>query len=45
MYSVLKTQLSTNDMSNLEKEESQWIKDKDANAKKASLEFEGGTAE
>jgi len=45
IYGVLKTQLSKSDMSKLEKEEIQWIKDKEAKAKKASLEFEGGTGE
>jgi len=45
IYGVLKTQLSTSEMSALEKEEVQWIKDKEEKAKKASLEFQGGTGE
>lgn len=45
IYGVLKTQLSATEMNALEKEEIQWIKDKDAKALKAAAEFAGGTGE
>lgn len=45
IYNVLKTQLSSNDMKKLQSEELQWISDRDAKAKKASLEMKGGTME
>ncbi|PRR81843.1 lysozyme inhibitor LprI family protein [Clostridium vincentii] len=45
IYGVVRTKLSTIEMSNLEKEEFQWIKDKEATAKEASSKFKGGTAE
>jgi uncharacterized protein YecT (DUF1311 family) len=45
IYGVLKTQLSTTEMSALEKEEVQWIKDKTIKAEKAAAEWAGGTGE
>jgi len=45
IYGVLKTQLSKTEMSKLEKEEVQWIKDKEAEADKVSKEWEGGTGQ
>ena len=42
LYGVLKTQLSKTEMSNLEKEEVQWIKDKQAKAEASAAEWEGG---
>ncbi|MBD7912141.1 lysozyme inhibitor LprI family protein [Clostridium cibarium] len=45
IYTELKKDLSKSDMSKLEKEELQWIKDKEDKAKKAAAEFKGGTAE
>lgn len=45
IYGVLKTQLSKTEMSKLEKEEIQWIKDKEAEADKVSKEWEGGTGQ
>lgn len=44
-YDELKNQLSKEEMSELEKEEAQWIKDRDNTAKDESLKYEGGTAE
>ena len=43
IYGVLKTQLSKTEMSNLEKEEIQWIKDKQAKAEDSAADFNGGT--
>ena len=45
IYSVLKENLSKDEMSKLEAEETKWIKDKEEKAKEAGKEFEGGTAE
>ncbi len=45
IYNVLKGQLSSSDMKNLQLEEIQWISDRDAKAKKDSLEVKGGTME
>jgi len=45
IYNVLRAQLSANVMGILEKEELQWIKDKEIKAKQVSLKFKGGTAE
>lgn len=45
IYGVLKTQLSKAEMSKLEKEEVQWIKDKQAKAEASAAEWEGGTGE
>ena len=43
IYGVLKSQLSKTEMSKLEKEEVQWIKDKQAKAEASASEWEGGT--
>lgn len=43
IYGVLKQQLSADEMKKLNTEEVQWIKEKEAKAKKAASEFEGGT--
>ena len=43
IYGVLKTQLSKAEMSSLEKEEVQWIKDKQAKAEASAADFNGGT--
>jgi len=45
IYGVLKNQLSVNDMKNLQDEEIQWIKKRDAKAKEDSAEAKGGTIE
>ncbi|MBK5242180.1 lysozyme inhibitor LprI family protein [Clostridium sp.] len=45
IYNVLKGQLSSSDMKKLQSEEIQWISDRDAKAKKESLEVKGGTME
>lgn len=45
IYGVLKQQLSSDDMNKLKEEQIKWISDRDAKAKKESLEYEGGTAE
>ncbi|MDT8715341.1 DUF1311 domain-containing protein [Clostridium sp. 19966] len=45
IYGILKGQLSSSDMKNLQTEELGWIKDRDAKAKKASAEMAGGTME
>lgn len=45
IYGVLKTQLSATDMKKLQNEELQWIKDRDAKAKKDAAEMAGGTME
>jgi len=45
IYGVLKTQLSKTEMSSLEKEEMQWIRDKEAKANAAAAEWAGGTGE
>ncbi len=45
IYSVLKEQLSTSGMAELKKKQLKWITFRDETAKKASLEFEGGTME
>ena len=45
IYGVLKMQLSDSDMKNLQNEEIQWIKKRDAKAKEASSEMKGGTME
>lgn len=45
IYGVLKQQLSSDEMSKLKEEQIKWISDRDSKAKKASLEYEGGTAE
>jgi uncharacterized protein YecT (DUF1311 family) len=45
IYGVLKVQLSASDMKNLQNEELQWIKDRDATAKNAAAEMAGGTME
>ena len=45
IYNVLKTQLSSSDMKELQSEEIQWISTRDAKANEASLEMKGGTME
>lgn len=45
IYGVLKVQLSPGDMKNLQNEELQWIKDRDAKAKSDASEMAGGTME
>jgi uncharacterized protein YecT (DUF1311 family) len=45
IYGILKVQLSPSDMKKLQNEEIQWIKDRDAKAKKASAEMAGGSME
>jgi len=45
IYGVLRQQLSSDDMNKLKEEQIKWILDRDAKAKKESLEYEGGTAE
>ena len=45
IYYVLKGQLSSSDMKKLQSEEIQWISNRDAKAKKESLEMKGGTME
>jgi uncharacterized protein YecT (DUF1311 family) len=45
IYNVLKIQLSSSDMKKLQSEETQWISNRDAKAKEASLEMKGGTME
>lgn len=45
IYGVLKGQLSASDMKNLQNEEIQWIKKRDAKAKEDSAEMKGGTME
>lgn len=45
IYTVLKGQLSSSDMKNLHNEEIEWISNRDAKAKKASSEMQGGTME
>lgn len=45
IYNVLKGQLSSSDMKKLQSEEIQWISNRDAKAKKESLEVKGGTME
>lgn len=45
IYNVLKGQLSASDMKKLQSEEIQWIANRDAKAKEASLEMKGGTME
>lgn len=45
IYSVLKGQLSAGEMSSLEKDELNWIKYKESDAKKCADEFKGGSAE
>lgn len=45
IYNVLKRQLSSSDMKKLQSEEIQWMSNRDAKAKKESLEMEGGTME
>ena len=45
IYNVLKGQLSPSDMKKLQSEEIQWISNRDAKAKKESLEMKGGTME
>ncbi|MGH4139903.1 lysozyme inhibitor LprI family protein [Clostridium sp.] len=45
IYNVLKGQLSSADMKKLQSEETQWISNRDAKAKKESLEVKGGTME
>ena len=45
IYGVLKIQLSTSEMSQLEKEEVQWIKDKEALADAEGKKYEGGSME
>lgn len=45
IYGILKVQLSPIDMKNLQNEEIQWIKDRDAKAKKDAEEMAGGSME
>lgn len=45
IYNALKVQLSQSDMKSLQKEEIQWIKDRDSKAKKDASEMAGGTME
>lgn len=45
IYSVLKGQLSANDMKNLQSEEIQWISNRDAKAEKSASEMKGGSME
>ena len=45
IYNALKGQLSSSDMKKLQSEEILWISNRDAKAKKASLEMQGGTME
>ncbi len=45
IYSVLKTQLLSDEMNLLKKEQLEWISMKDSKAKESSSEFEGGTME
>ena len=45
IYGVLKAQLPASDMKKLQNEEIQWIKDRDAKAKKDSAEMAGGSME
>ena len=45
IYNVLKCQLSASYMKKLQSEEIQWIANRDAQAKKESLEMKGGTME
>jgi uncharacterized protein YecT (DUF1311 family) len=45
IYGLLKIQLSTSDMKKLQSEEIQWIKDRDAKAKKDASEMSGGSME
>lgn len=45
VYSVLKTQLSTNEFNNLEKEQKQWKIKRDKSAEKAASDFKGGSWE
>lgn len=45
IYGVLKGQLSASNMKNLQNEEIQWIKKRDAKAKEDSAEMKGGTME
>ena len=45
IYNILKQQLPTDEMKKLQIEEIKWIAEKDTKAKKAALEFKGGTFE
>ncbi|SFB24687.1 Protein of unknown function [Lentibacillus halodurans] len=45
IYGVLKEQLSTEQMDKLRKEQRNWVEHRDEAAKKASLEYEGGSTE
>ncbi|MBX4261893.1 DUF1311 domain-containing protein [Clostridium estertheticum] len=45
IYGVLKKQLSSSDMKNLQSEEIQWISNRDTTAKDASSKYKGGTME
>jgi Uncharacterized protein conserved in bacteria len=45
IYGILKVQLSPSDMKKLQNEEIQWIKDRDAKAKKDASEMAGGSME
>ncbi|MBS4209401.1 lysozyme inhibitor LprI family protein [Bacillus sp. FJAT-50079] len=45
IYGVLKDQLSTDEMEQLREEQRNWINNRDAAAKEASLKYEGGTME
>lgn len=45
IYGVLRVQLSPSEMKKLQSEEIQWIKDRDAKAKKDAAEMAGGTME
>jgi uncharacterized protein YecT (DUF1311 family) len=45
IYGILKVQLSPSDMKKLQNEEIQWLKDRDAKAKKDSAEMAGGSME
>ena len=45
IYNVLKGQLSSSDIKKLQSEQIQWISNRDAKAKKASLEMKAGTME
>ncbi|QXE03454.1 DUF1311 domain-containing protein [Terribacillus sp. DMT04] len=45
IYSVLHEQLSATEMNELKENQRTWIKERDAEAKEASLKYEGGTME
>ena len=45
IYAVLEEQLPVEEMEQLRKEQREWIANRDAAAKEASLKYEGGTME